>query len=85
MADSCPFINRADKRCSGHFNLDGLEAAFAHCFGDFESCPHHAQMSCEEAVIEKPMEESDGRNRHARSPVQITVTARRSQRLAAAA
>jgi hypothetical protein len=88
MADYCPFINRADKRCSAHFSIDALEQAFAHCFGDYLSCAHHAQLNDEQAMregIEGEVEDHDGRIGHIKSPVQVTVSARRSRRLAAAA
>ena len=90
MAEYCPFLNRADERCSGHFNLDGLEQAFAHCFGDFESCPHHGELSRERAAEQARVEDADGRYSHcnssvSQSPIQVTVSARSRQRLAAAA
>lgn len=34
----CPFINRADARCSEHFHLDDLNHAFEYCFGRFKRC-----------------------------------------------
>jgi hypothetical protein len=43
MADQhqhhCPFINRADERCSEHFHLDDLNHAFDFCFDRFKRCP----------------------------------------------
>jgi len=90
MAEYCPFLNCADERCSGHFNLDGLEQAFAHCFGDFAACPHHGELTRERAAERARDEEADGRyNRcdspDSPSPIQLTVSARRRKRLAAAA
>jgi hypothetical protein len=40
----CPFLNRADTRCSNHFSLDKLESAFDHCFGQYKSCPTYHEM-----------------------------------------
>jgi hypothetical protein len=90
MADYCPFLNRADERCSGHFNLDGLEQAFAHCFGDFDSCPHHGELSREHTTSEARAEDIDGRYGHSNSsvsdsPIQVTISAGGRKRLAAVA
>ena len=84
MAEYCPFLNRADERCSGHFNLDGLEQAFAHCFGDFAACPHHQEMSREREAQNARAEDENGGNGHC-DPIQVTISARTRQRLAAAA
>jgi len=83
-------LNRADERCSGHFNLDGLEQAFAHCFGDFDSCPHHGELSREHATSEARAEDFDGRYHHSippvsHPPVQVTVSAGAAKRFAAVA
>ncbi len=43
----CPFLNRADYRCSNHFSLDKLDKAFHHCFGEYQSCPTYAEMLSE--------------------------------------
>jgi hypothetical protein len=43
----CPFLNRADSRCSNHFSLDRLESAFDHCFGQYKSCPTYGEMLAE--------------------------------------
>ncbi len=40
----CPFLNRADYRCSNHFSLDHLDRAFDHCFGAYQSCPTYQEM-----------------------------------------
>jgi len=40
----CPFLNRSDYRCSNHFSLDKLEAAFDHCFGTYQACPTYLEM-----------------------------------------
>jgi hypothetical protein len=43
----CPFLNRADYRCSNHFSLDKLDRAFDHCFGEYQSCPTYREMLSE--------------------------------------
>ncbi len=43
----CPFLNRADYRCSNHFSLDKLDRAFTHCFGEYQSCPTYREMLTE--------------------------------------
>jgi hypothetical protein len=40
----CPFLNRSDYRCSNHFSLDKLDAAFDHCFGEYQACPTYLEM-----------------------------------------
>jgi hypothetical protein len=40
----CPFLNRADYRCSNHFSLDKLDRAFDHCFGEYQSCSTYREM-----------------------------------------
>ena len=48
---NCPFLNRADERCSEHFHLEKLQHAFAHCFDHFHACPVYI-----ERVIERRMQ-----------------------------
>lgn len=43
----CPFLNRADPRCAGHFSLDRLGVAFDHCFGTYKTCTHYRQLLLE--------------------------------------
>lgn len=40
----CPFLNRADARCSTHFQLDHLGAAFEHCFDHYHDCTVYAEL-----------------------------------------
>src|SRR5258706_16151746 len=48
---NCPFLNRADERCSEHFHLEKLQHAFAHCFDHFHACPVYI-----ERLIERRMQ-----------------------------
>jgi len=43
----CPFLNRADDRCSMHFSLDRLDSAFEHCFGEYSSCAVYREQLAE--------------------------------------
>jgi len=43
----CPFLNRADSRCSEHFNLDQLGHAFDYCFGYYDACATYRQLLAE--------------------------------------
>jgi hypothetical protein len=40
----CPFLNRADYRCSNHFSLDKLDRAFDHCFGAYQACGTYQEI-----------------------------------------
>jgi hypothetical protein len=46
----CPFLNRADSRCSNHFSLDRLNHAFDHCFDRYKSCPTYLELLVERRV-----------------------------------
>jgi hypothetical protein len=46
----CPFLNRADRRCSEHFSLDHLRHAFEFCFDSYKTCPHYLEMLVERQV-----------------------------------
>jgi hypothetical protein len=34
----CPFLNRADQRCSSYFSIERLQHAFGHCFNAYRTC-----------------------------------------------
>ncbi|HEY7116963.1 MAG TPA: hypothetical protein VH475_10275 [Tepidisphaeraceae bacterium] len=46
----CPFLNRADARCSKHFSLDDLGHAFEYCFGYYEGCGVYLELLVERRV-----------------------------------
>ena len=46
----CPFLNRADDRCSTHFRLDRLDEAFDHCFDRYPACAVYQQLLLERRV-----------------------------------
>jgi hypothetical protein len=43
-AHHCPFLNRADDRCSTNFSLDRLDHAFGYCFGSYAQCAMYAEL-----------------------------------------
>lgn len=43
----CPFLNRSDARCSTHFSIDTLSAAFGHCLGVYPDCPTYRELLAE--------------------------------------
>jgi len=45
--EHCPFLNRADHRCSGFFNLNNLDHALEHCFDRYEACSVYATLFSE--------------------------------------
>ena len=46
----CPFLNRADERCSNHFRLDHLERAFEQCFDRYHGCAVYRELLGERRV-----------------------------------
>ncbi|HEX8524432.1 MAG TPA: hypothetical protein VF669_19405 [Tepidisphaeraceae bacterium] len=77
----CPFLNRADARCSAHFKLDGLSQAYRFCFDRYKSCPLYLQL-----LIERRVRRSDAAERmreDAHDPiVTITISARTDRAIA---
>jgi hypothetical protein len=46
----CPFINRADSRCSHNFTLDRLDQAFELCFNSYHACPVFVELLAERRI-----------------------------------
>ena len=46
----CPFLNRADQRCSTYFSLDRLTHAYEHCFDAYQACPIYLELLTERRV-----------------------------------
>src|SRR5436190_17733564 len=46
----CPFLNRADDRCSTHFRLDRLDEAFDYCFDRYPACAVYQELLLERRV-----------------------------------
>lgn len=47
----CPFLNRADSRCSRHFSLDNLDHAFDYCFDYYTGCSVYLELLAERRVM----------------------------------
>jgi hypothetical protein len=43
----CPFLNRADHRCSAFFSIERLQHAFEHCFDAYKSCGVYQELLVE--------------------------------------
>ena len=43
----CPFLNRADHRCSDFFSIERLQHAFEHCFHAYQSCEVYRELLVE--------------------------------------
>ncbi|MDD4891532.1 MAG: hypothetical protein PHU85_16560 [Phycisphaerae bacterium] len=47
---ACPFLDEADTRCAGHFNLNHLAEAFTQCLGRYQACPVYQRLMRDRAV-----------------------------------
>ena len=43
----CPFLNRADRRCSSYFSIEQMQHAFEHCFHAYKSCAVYQELLVE--------------------------------------
>src|SRR5215218_2083093 len=43
----CPFLNRADHRCSAYFSIERLQHAFEHCFHAYKACEVYHELLVE--------------------------------------
>lgn len=50
IGQHCPFLNRADVRCSDAFSLEKLDHTFEYCFGRYTSCPVYVELLIERRV-----------------------------------
>jgi hypothetical protein len=80
----CPFLNRADWRCSDHFKLDGLRQAYSFCFDRYKKCPLYLQLLIERRVKRSDAAEKNREDENA-PIVTITISARSAERIAGAA
>lgn len=78
-AAHCPFLNRADHRCSENFNLDRLGFAFRYCFDKYKACPNYLELLVERRVKRATgavLQDGDGKERYTEERlVQLTVRA----------
>jgi hypothetical protein len=83
----CPFLNRADSRCSRHFSLDSLGHAFDYCFDYYEGCSVYLELLAERRVMRSRVQQlghdSDGASgdggTYYDNLVQVTVAGRIAQ------
>ena len=47
QAQHCPFLNRADARCSDAFSIEKLDHAFKYCFGRYTYCSVYMELLIE--------------------------------------
>jgi hypothetical protein len=43
----CPFLNRADHRCSDFFSIEQIQHAFEHCFHAYRACAVYQELLVE--------------------------------------
>ncbi|HTL28795.1 MAG TPA: hypothetical protein VL282_06240 [Tepidisphaeraceae bacterium] len=80
-AAHCPFLNRADSRCSENFNLDRLGHAFRYCFDKYKACPNYLELLVERRVRRATgavLQDVDGsKDRYSQERfIQVTVRSR---------
>ena len=80
----CPFLNRADARCSRHFSLDDLGHAFDYCFDYYEGCSVYLELLVERRVRRARGHETDGAGDASDSDnfTQLTIAGRVAHRSA---
>jgi hypothetical protein len=75
----CPFLNRADTRCSEHFSLDSLGHAFDYCFGYYEGCAVYLELLAERRIMRargQDLDESSNGSSYNDRLIQVTVSGR---------
>jgi hypothetical protein len=73
LGNHCPFLNRADGRCSNNFSLERLNHAFGFCFDQYRQCTVYREMLVERQVRRTITSFADTGHSHGASPiVQIT-------------
>ena len=64
----CPFLNRADHRCSGYFSIERLQHAFEHCFHAYKSCGTYHEL-----LVERQSRRSQQRDGTATRATSVTT------------
>jgi hypothetical protein len=84
QANHCPFLNRADERCSQHFSLDRLAYAFRYCFDGYVVCPTYLELLRERRVRrangDRMAEHGEGASQSSQRLVQLTLASGNAQR-----
>ena len=47
----CPLLDEEDPRCVRHLGINGLDWAFAYCFGAFHRCPVYHDIQWERVEV----------------------------------
>jgi len=74
QCNHCPFLNRADVRCSTFFSLDRLEHTFDYCFGAYQECGVYPEL-----LVERRLRRMSGSSHGSTPLVQITLPGRYKQ------
>lgn len=40
----CPYLEKSNSRCSAHLNMWNITQTFAHCAGEYGSCPVYQEL-----------------------------------------
>ena len=75
----CPFLNRADHRCSEAFSLDNLDHAFRCCFGRYQACTIYLEMLVERRARRSSPGQSDLPEDHDALEPLVKVSIRRTK------
>lgn len=49
----CPFIDKAEARCSDHLTLRNVSRAFAHCANRYTACPVYQKLFADKTNHER--------------------------------
>lgn len=53
----CPFVDKAESRCAGHWTLQNVGRAFQHCADNYEDCPVYLNLIHERSGHESHAEQ----------------------------
>jgi hypothetical protein len=80
QAQHCPFLNRADTRCSDAFSLEKLDHAYKYCFGRYTFCSIYMELLVERrlrrsgaAVMSSTAEQDDACKTGTQRVIQVSV------------
>jgi hypothetical protein len=75
----CPFLNRADERCSDKMNLSALGYAYKFCFDNYKKCPVYMELLVDRRI--KRLAAATVRPRYEdRQFIQLSISHRHAQR-----
>ena len=50
LGNHCPFLNRADRRCSTFFSIEQIQHTFEHCFHAYSACEVYQELLLERQI-----------------------------------